>query len=397
MNTINTRLDLITERWAQLGIIAFISSFIWSPSRDGLDGSYVLFFLFPVIFLIFRRKIPIFASHDIHFLAILLFCSYATISSLWNTPKDIYFFLAQLFVFITWFSGSTWLTTTNKINFSLLFHTLIYIGSAVSLATVIIFYTQTTYQDGYHLEIRLTCWCSAENSNLIGSLFGVLTLICYVYYLSHKTKIEAIKYGFICSILALPLLFSQSRAALLAFMIAAIVALFIIKPKSPTILIQFMIALPGLFFFLKYSDLQAIWADRAPSMGLRDIVWEQAFKQIAENFIFGIGLSQNTKIFASYFGYYNHAHNAWLDTLLRTGIIGLLLTTFITYLIFKKAYLTKTIEGKIFFVWFLFGVTVLTFDHRLLFWQIDTKWFFYWIPAPFIIALYNKQKALNNL
>lgn len=395
MNTISSRLDLIIEQWAKFGIIAFISSFIWSPSRDGLDGAYVLFFLLPIIFLIFRKKIPVLASKDIHFIAILLFCIYAAISSLWNTPKDIYFFLAQFFVFIIWFSGSTWLVTTDKMNFPLLFHTLIYIGSVVSAVTVIIFYTHTAYQDGYHLEVRLTCWCSAENSNLIGSLFGILTLISYIYFLSCKTRLEAIKYGLICSILALPLLFSQSRAALLAFLVAAIFAIFMIRPKISTIFIQFLIALPGLFFILKYSNLQAIWADRAPSMGLRDIVWEEASKQLTDNLIIGIGLSQNTKIFVPDFGFYNHAHNAWLDTLLRTGFIGLLLIIFITYLLLKKAFLIKAIEGKIFLVWLLFGLIVLTFDHRILFWQIDTKWFFYWIPAPFILGLYAKQSKSN--
>lgn len=386
----------MSEKWLGIGIFLFVSSFIWSPSRDGLDAAYVLFFLFPALILIFKNKIPL-LEDDLNINLILIFCAYSAVTSLWHAPKEIFFFLAQLLVTALWIKGAFWLISHEKINLSTLFSVLIFVGCAVSLTAVALFYGHTTYLDGFHFEQRLNCWCSAENPNLIGGLFGILTLISYVYFLSCNNNRQRFKYGLCCTILILPLIFSQSRAAIVGFSITAVLAIFIIRPKLWLIFLQFLIALPGVLLVLNFSNLQKIWSDRAPSMGHRDVIWKEIVKQLPENFFMGTGLSQNTKILVVGVDNFNHAHSTWLDTFFRTGLIGFLLIAAITYMLLKKAVHLRTIEGKIFLLWLIFGIVLLTFDHRILFWQIDTKWFFYWIPAPFIIALYNKQKTLNKL
>lgn len=383
------------EKWLTFGLIAFVTSFIWSPSRDGLEAAYGLFFLVPFIFLFFKRNLILFVKKDGLILLILVFGFYSTITSLWNNPKDIYFFLSQFLILATWIIGSYWLISAKKIDIRRILLTLIYLGSLTSLITVIAFY-QGGYQGVYHFEVRLTCWCSAESANLVGALYGILTVISYAFLLSSDAIKERIKFGLTSAALILPLIFSQSRGALVAFFIAALGANLIIKPKFWFIGLQFLIALPALtlFIIINYSNLNALWMDRTASIGQRDLIWNFIYSQIPQNFIAGIGMSQNTKIFIGE-AVVHHAHNSWLDTLYRTGAIGLTLLLIITFILLKKAAANKSFEGKALFIWFLFGLVTLTFDHRTLFWEIDAKWFFYWVPAALILGLNGSMKNSN--
>lgn len=390
------RIDHIAEKWLNFGLFLFMSSFIWSPSRDGLDAAYVLFILLPALILFVKQKISL-SNDDPLIKLILLFCAYSAITTLWRSPKEIFFFLSQLLIISVWIKTAFWLAQGGKVNLTNLFSFLISIGCVVSLTAIAFFYGQTTYLDGFHFGERLNCWCSAENPNLIGGLFGILALISYILFISSDNNAQRFKYSVCCSVLILPVFLSQSRAALIGFAITAILAIFMIKPKARTIFAQVLVALPGVLLVLYFWNTQKIWSDRSTSMGDRDLIWKEILKQLPDNFFMGTGLSQNTRILIVDVDIFNHSHNSWLDTFFRTGLIGFLLIATITYMLLRKAAQLKSIEGKIFLLWFIFGIVLLTVDHRILFWQIDTKWFFYWIPVPFIIALYNKEKALNNL
>lgn len=385
----------VMEQWLTLGSFAFITSFIWSPSRDGLEASYALFFLFPLILLFLKKNSLHLIKEEGLILLILIFSFYSTITTLWNKPEDIFFFLLQFFILATWIIGTYWLVSTNKINIRKILLILIHLGSLTSLITVIVFY-QSGYEGIYHFEVRLTCWCAAESANLVGALYGTLTVISYSFLLSSDTTKERIKFGITSAALMLPLIFSQSRGALFAFFIAVLGANLITKPKRWFIGLQFLIALPALalFIIINYSNLNALWIDRTASIGQRDLIWNFIYSQISQNFVAGIGMSQNTKIFIDGV-VVHHAHNSWLDTLYRTGAIGLTLSLIITFFLLKKAVAIKTFEGKVLLIWLLFGLVTLTFDHRTLFWEIDAKWFFYWVPAALILGLHQSTKNSN--
>ena len=383
------------ERWLKFGLFAFITSFIWSPSRDGLEVTYALFFLLPFIFLFLRKNIFCLLKEETSIALILVFSFYSTITTLWNKPEDIYFFLLQFSILATWIIGAYWLVSNKKVGVRRILLILIYLGSLTSLITVITFY-QAGYQGVYHFEVRLTCWCAAESANLVGALYGILSVLSYAFFLSGNTNRERVKFGLISAVLILPLIFSQSRGALAAFLITAVMAIFILKPKIRLIGLQFLIALPalGLFITINYSNLSALWIDRTASLGQRDLIWSYIYNQVLENLFAGIGMSQNTKIFMDG-AVVHHAHNSWMDTLYRTGTLGLALILIITFILMKRSIAIKSFEGKALLIWLLFGLVTLTFDHRTLFWQIDTKWFFYWVPASLILGLHQMQKNSN--
>lgn len=388
----------LIEKWLKVGAVFFISSFIWSPSRDGIEGAYALFFLLPLLFLSFKNNILTHIPQDNLIKTIFVFGFYSMIASLWNTPADIYFFLLQFFILMTWILGVYWLILNGKIDLRQILLVLIYMGSVASLVTVINFYYQNSYQGVYHFEIRLTCWCSAQSANLVGGLYGVLAIISYAFFLSCETNKERVKFGLISTVLMLPLVFSQSRGALVAFLFVLLMAIFIIKPKLWLIVLQAIVAAPVfiLFIVINYSNIKSLWIERTQTFGQRDAIWSYVSQQLPEKFLAGIGMSQNTKIYMGGDNIFHHAHNTWLDTFLRTGFIGFLLIVGITYILVRKAIKLKSFEGKVLLLWLSFGLITLTFDHRILFWQIDTKWFFYWVPAAFIISLYKRQTSLNN-
>lgn len=392
-NTSNDRLDYKAEKWLTTGFIVFVSSFIWSPSRDGLEISYILFFLLPLGYLFLKRKAYKTINVDPSLALIFIFCAYATITALWNTPKDIFFLLLQLFLISTWMTGAFWLVRENKINLLRLFSILIFIGSFTSLITVIEFYVIRSQS----FSERLTCWCSARNSNLIGGIYGILALMSYVFFLTEAKLINKLKYFILFMLLVMPLGLSQSRANLLALSISIICALLIIKPKISTIISQLLLALlTGLAFMIFLNPINFL-KSRIMSGGERDLIWSEIYKQLIERFLFGIGLSKDTKTIIPGVDVFNHTHNSWLDTFYRTGFIGFLLVVLVTLTVLRKSLSLKSTEGKILLLWIIFGIITLTFDHRIIFWQIDTKWFFYWIPVPFIIGLYSRAQSLNQL
>ncbi len=391
-STLNDQLDYKAEKWLAVGFIAFVSSFIWSPSRDGLEVVYILFFLFPLGYLFFKRKAYKTINIDLNLVLIFIFCVYATITALWNTPKDIFFLLLQLFLISTWITGAFWLVRENKINLLKLFSILIFIGSIASVITIIEFYGIRSQS----FNERLTCWCSAKNSNLIGGVYGILALMSYAFLITEVKLINKLKYFTFFILLVMPLAFSQSRASLLAFLVSIIGALLIIRPKIWIVIFQLFLAiLMALVSTILLSPTKLL-ESRLMSGGERDLIWSEIYNQLFERFFFGIGLSKDTKTIIPGVDVFNHTHNSWLDTFYRTGFIGFLLISLITFTIVKKSLSLKSIEGKILFLWILFGVITLTFDHRILFWQIDTKWFFYWIPAPLIIGLYKKHSLLEK-
>lgn len=378
--------------WACAGLVVFVSSFVWSPSRDGLEIIYLFAFLLPVFFIIVNQKYDFVRCGGWFTATALAYASYSLLSSLW-AGSGFGFLLMQFVLLFFWLVGAAWLMCNRGINLDKMYNVLIVAGCIISLYTVISFYVQG-YQNGYHLEVRLSCWCSARNPNLLGGVFGILSLLSYIKFIGSKSAKEITFFAITTAILFLPLMFSQSRGAILAFVITAFAAFLLLRPAKNIWLLQLLVIVPALLAFLLLADIPQIYLNRATAMGDRSYIWGEIIRRIGENFFFGIGLSKDTKIDIANIETFNHAHSAWLDIFYRTGAVGFLLMMahFITLLFnFKKN------EKYIYLqLWLVFGCIFSIFDSRGFFWQIDTKWFFYWIPAGLLAGLFVSEQGKNE-
>lgn len=202
------------------------------------------------------------------------------------------------------------------------------------------------------------------NSSFLGTylLFNFFFAL-YVFFNSKSGfKIVA---SLAAIIIFISLFFSTARAALLSTiggLILLILLWFVFSPKRKLKLIGislFVILFAAIgisSFFISKPDsiLHKIVIDNisGPTFGGRLIVWEGAWKGFLEKPLFGWGPENFEIVFTKYFNscmlgpdcggdiWYDRAHNIIFDTLVTTGIVGMIfyLGIFVTifYLLWKK-------------------------------------------------------------
>lgn len=193
------------------------------------------------------------------------------------------------------------------------------------------------------------------NRNLLGFVaLLALVLSCVIKNLSVKTRIFAI------SLVALTIFLTQSATITVAICASAFVAGLVllirqIKTKLPRltyVLVTFIIGSTGTLIVLLYQPLTAL-LNREPDMTDRFYIWGKVWELIKESPVVGYGW---IGYWAPWVEPYNglivlggveqlHAHNAYLDVFLQTGVIGLL--AFIGLLFYVGFYAWKSaVDGK---------------------------------------------------
>ncbi len=376
--------------WVGYGVIVFITSFIWAPSRDGLQTVFALTLLLPLLCALPFRK-PDFRSYGGWTTSLaLIFAAYATLTSLWSPTPDIDFFIIQWLVLAIWLGGINWLSSARAMNWNLLLELLLLLGCLFGVINLLIFYGH------YPLISRLEGAFVARNPNEMGVLFGVLSLLAFCQWLKSNELKKSVHYGFLCVCLLLPLLLSQSRGALLALIVTSAMAIFYIKTSRPKMgLLIGICMLCLLMLIINWHQVITLTPDRFGS-GFRDLIWQEVFsRSVSEHLLLGLGLEKDGRIIIPDVDVFNHAHNVWLDTFYRTGLIGLLLALVHVFYVLHKFKPSANLTPL--YLWLMFGLIASMFDYRGFFWEIDFKWFLFWIPIGLISAMQiQENNALKN-
>ena len=210
--------------WIGIGLLIFISAFIWMPKRDGIQAIFALGILFPMLCVLPFRK-PEFNNYGgwITWLA-LIFTGYSTLTSFWAPISKPDFFIIQFVVLSVWLMSIAWYASRREINWFRLQQYLLIMGVLVGLINLILFYQKNDW------FARLEGSFAARNPNEIGALFGILTLLAFCQWLRASSKSHNIYYFVLSVALLIPLLASQSRGALLARIATASMAVCYIRP-----------------------------------------------------------------------------------------------------------------------------------------------------------------------
>lgn len=366
--------------WAFGGLWVFITAFLWSPSRDGLEAIYALAFFIPTLVVISWRRIQRYFNCGWYFASAMAYAIYAALTSLWSATPDVGYFTLQVIVLFSWLYGVTWVISQKQFSVDVLLNRLIIVGILVGISLLVVFYTKNDF------TARLTGWSILRNPNLVGAAFGVLTLFAYIKWLNEKELMPTLKYFIAMLLLAIPMFMSQGRGALLALIIVAVMALLYIKPSRPKVLLHILgLGIVVLGAAIKFDELLLMFSSRLDD-GERLTVWTEIFsRSVNEHFWFGIGMEKEGRIIIPDVDVFNHAHNAWLDIFYRTGFIGLALALIHLFYLLSKFSPTKQLLPL--YLWLFYGCLTVMVDSRGFFWQIDARWFMYWIPAGLITAL----------
>lgn len=371
--------------WIAVGLLFFVTAFIWAPSRDGLQVVFAFAFLLPLMAVLPFRKPEFHAYGGWLTILALIFGFYATLSSIWAPVSKPSFFVIQLIVLGVWLLGINWLSSRRLIDWIKIQELLLSIGALIGVLGLIIFY-------GSHpLTLRMEGNFAARNPNEVGALFGILTLLAFVRWLSSSNFGKSFHYATLALVLCVPALLSQSRGALLALLITCVMALFYVPTSRKKIWLLICVGFAG--FVASWHFLPELAADRL-STGFRDIIWREVFsRSLNDHLWLGLGMEKFEKIIIPDVDVFHHAHNAWLDTFYRTGLIGLLIALTHVFVVLKKFKQSEILTP--FYLWLMFGLIASMFDYRSFFWQIDFKWFLFWIPIGLISAALTQEQLFQ--
>jgi O-antigen ligase len=372
--------------WAWFGLCIFVTSFLWSPSRDGVEGIYALAFFIPLLAVLPWRKPDLNDYGGVFTLIALAYASWSLLSSLWGS--DTGFFILQWIVLAIWLTGSAWVLRHRSMPWETLWCWLIAISAVTATLNIVVFYSS------HGLNDRLEGITIARAPTLVGQIYGVAALLAIV----QSWRTDSFKHALLLSVAAIPALaavgLSQSRGPLLALAIALIVGLIWLKPFRKILVMQLLAA--GFLLIALFAIFPIDQALALRGASFRDQIWSFLWQEmLAEPSIFltGVGMTQGTVI-ATPWGDFHHVHNAWLEILYRTGVVGLFLALLhLGYLLWQGL---RTSQCHMLVLWLIYGCGCLLVDSRSLFWEIDAKWFMYWVPAGLLAATLASRRSIQQ-
>lgn len=364
--------------WAFGGLWVFITAFLWSPSRDGIEAIYALAFFIPMLMLLPWRQ-PEFQQYGGWFsVSALGYASWCCITSVWGSDAE--FFILQWLILAAWLLGVAWVLQKRALNLDKLFVWLIAPGALLALLAMILFYRDHGFSE------RLVGIGLARTPTVVGQVFGLVGLLATIlsWRVARVTYSLLFSVAAFCALAALAL--SQSRGPMLSLMVALLLAAWWLRPSLWVWMSQVAFLLLAFIVLIVVTPIEQMIVARGISFSLRDEIWLQVWQTMSSqplSLLWGIGMSEETVI-ATASGEYHHAHNAWLDIFYRTGAIGLLLALAHLVLLVKRGIADAAAKPLV--IWLVYGCGCLLVDSRSLFWEIDVKWLLYWIPAALLAA-----------
>jgi len=387
VSLLSDKLEKKLLSWAAIGLLVFVSAFLWSPSRDGLQGIYALAFFIPMLIVLLLRK-PGFAEYGNWLtLSALVYSLFSALSSLWGNPADFPFFVAQWLVLAVWLCGSSLVVKTGLVNPEKFLTAFIALGIAVILISILYYYG---FVYGHTTsEIRLYGWNVFRNANELGAMCGVIALLSFISALKDDNSTKRMWMFYLLMILALTgLVLSWSRSAMLAFLCVGLISILIFRPKIYRLFPLMILVVAAITVAILTKDLHSFDLQRYLERGEWDsgrfVIWKEIASRTHDHLLLGIGLARDTNITLPDATVLNHAHNAWLDTFYRTGLLGLALLC--THVYFLVRSFNRSPYLFALYMWLLYGCACSLFDGRIFFWEVGAKWFLYWIPAGLIAA-----------
>jgi O-antigen ligase len=187
--------------------------------------------------------------------------------------------------------------------------------------------------------------------NATGSVYAVVCIFLFVFFLKEKLIKLKILFLLLLIINLLALLITKSRASYVGFFGAVIIVIWLhfksIKKFLIAMGVLIVVTVPILFFTGVYKRVFQILNFQEDTSVLRFYIWEKAWYLFSQSPLFGIGYARFNDVFSIDRGVFDigrlrgytgiaafymkqdfysnsaHAHNAYLQFLAETGVIGL--------------------------------------------------------------------------
>jgi hypothetical protein len=392
--------------YASVGILVFLTSFFWAPTRDFMHVVYGLAFFAPILLVLVLRK-PNFSQYGGWFTGFaLLYAGYASISTLWSDAPRLEFFVQHFLFLAVWLAGTAWLASRNQLNIERVYRVLILFGALCSIVFQFMFHARgyfVGYDPSLGTRLGFTSFGVTRNPNTIGFIFGAMTLVAYVWWLQSKGRREGVVRFLLLLINGSAVLATQSRGPILALAFALGLGFALYRGPSrkwKTHILAVLFLFGGFIVAIQQQLIPNRWNSASMASSMRPEIWQHMIiKTVDEHLWFGEGLVKTTRIHVpgeeTRLPFTHHAHNAFVDAFYWTGLVGLLLMC--AHMIYVLRHWSNSPKMLPLFLWFLFGCLTALVDRPGFFEHMNPHWFVYWIPAGLIAALVMTEKQKSQL
>ena len=193
-----------------------------------------------------------------------------------------------------------------------------------------------------------------DNSNGIGVKMAIASLFLIDYTLNNKFKKIYKPYYLLLLIPIVSLLIATaSRVAFISFFLG--ISLFFTLQKTRKISSKLLIVLVGVvviiigFNYLQNTDSTILFrlnqSINEGNLTGRDVIWKGYMPTIIDNPIFGVGMTGKSSSAIKYFGVDWSPHNVFIEILIYSGVVGLLIFFIFLFYFYKNAYLYYKINN----------------------------------------------------
>ncbi|EKO3395496.1 O-antigen ligase family protein [Vibrio fluvialis] len=255
----------------------------------------------------------------------------------------------------------------------------VYYRAIIALGCVTVF-ANSIY---FNIVLGLSRESGVINPIPYAGITALLALLSIHFSLTSKNINTKILFGFFAILSVTSLILTESRGVWLAFACALLVLVFNKFKLTLKRIILFLILISSTVFMFstnfvdqrieqtRYEFEQIQQGNMNTSIGLRLQMWQAAIKLSEGNWLLGLGtehfnklelLYQQQKVSKALYDYHPpHYHNQFIDSVVKSGVIGLV---FLLFLLFMPLYLVrhvnknvKKIVGSVVMLYVIMGLT----------------------------------------
>ena len=361
----------------------FMAGFFFIPNAVDQYKFYIAAVFLPGLFLL--PKIGYVLRENRLWIAILVYLGYMLCSSFWSNEFSIatLWYDLRLALYILAFLMITVtidLEHGDRIDSILKFTCIC--SAIAAIISIPLWYKTNPFPDS-----RLIGIGTLENPNPSSFVYGFFSVLSFYYALQSKNTLHKAALLLCTSILLMFVLFTQSRAGILATLVSQfLLVVFYLRNKRVIYGISAIVGVAFIFYLLASPWMLSRLIDI--SFPQRIHIWEHALDLIAAAPVFGSGyqteflahIPNSTAVFHT-------AHNTFLATVRDGGLVGLGLQLLVITFAFRAGLRAFAYNNNpIYLVLLVFGLLcMLTATDRMIT-RPRELWIIFWLPLALLIA-----------
>jgi O-antigen ligase len=228
-----------------------------------------------------------------------------------------------------------------------------------------------------------------------GGIFSITAIISAHLAVMGRSRIEKILYSLSCVYLSTLVYLSQSRAAILCYLLSIVIYILLSKRVKVKHGLITLLTFSLIFIFInnhiyKFTSLLA----RKDSGRLE--IWALSLDILKDKALFGHGLGADFLLKTSV-GSFTEPHNLYLYAIFTGGMVCLLLLLILYWMAIKAVFHNWCPDlGPFMAAILLFIITFNFFDSRMIVDDIGVGWHLFWFPIGLIAAFASLQGPVKD-